>query len=420
MGWLSNFFSDPYGAMLDVPGSPEAVTQSVIDGSGSDGLSWNPFYQEGPSVWDRGALGYKLSDQEQERQHGRMVGRAIAGYATGGYSEVPLSAMETKAYGGSDKDALRSGARAYAMAGANSYLNGLDVAGSMGIENPVLRGAANGALASSGTTALAGGNSTEIGRSGVKGGIGGGVRGYTSSQLSDDLPGSYTARDDSGELISSADTTPGYIPTTYGGVPMDTGTMVDKSSENPFSTYLDRVLGNFKTDDGQWNGKKIGQFGEGLMGLYGGWKQRQMAQNLMRGMGNRRNAYEENLRGELLRKDAAAGRRSNYGQRAVQLQAGLANLDAQQMPMMAQLSNSSLGGLFNMLKSGYSTADSMGAFRPSPVSATASNGVPFLPSLYTQPMSPTDYSLPSSANFGESSGGNPYSVRPRNKLFGGS
>jgi len=385
MGWLSNFFSDPWKAMLDVPGSPEAVIQSVVDGSGSDGLSWNPFYQEGPSVWDRGALGYKLSDQDQERAHGRMFGRAVAAYGTGGYSEMALSPAEVKAKGGTDKDALRAGAKAYALAGANNYLGSYDAAGGMGVDHPVYKGAINGALSSGATTAIGGGNSTQIGQSMVKGGIGGGLDGYRGGNMDYE----------------------------------ENGYRNDSAQENPFSPYIDKLLGNFKTNN-QWDGKKIGNFGEGLMGLYGGYKQRQMANQLMRGMNHRRNDYEVNLRNELLRKDAQAGRRSNYAGRAVQLQSGLAQLDAQQMPMMAQLSNSSLGGLFNMLKSGYSTANSMGAFSPAQQQPVASNGVPFLPSLYQQPMQPQAYSLGTDASLGDSSGGNPFTVRPRNKLFGGS
>jgi hypothetical protein len=425
MGWLGNFFSDPWNAMLDVPGSPEAVTQSVVDGSGSDGLSWNPFYQEGPSVWDRGALGYKLSDQDQEREHGRMFGRAVAAYGTGGYSEMALSPAEVKSKGGSDKDALRAGAKAYALAGANNYLGSYDAAGGMGVDNPVYKGAINGALSSGATTAIGGGNSTQIGQSMVKGGIGGGLDGYRGGNMDYEENGYSRApwaqtRDNS----MFADNVGGQsLPTNYnpssGGYGFTSGTSNDSAQENPFSPYIDKLLGNFKTND-QWDGKKIGNFGEGLMGLYGGYKQRQMASRLMRGMNNRRNDYEVNLRNELMRKDAQSGRRSNYDGRAVQLQSGLAQLDAQQMPMMAQLSNSSLGGLFNMLKSGYSTANSMGAFSPAQQQPVASNGVPFLPSLYQQPMQPQSYSLGTDASLGDSSGGNPFTVRPRNKLFGGS
>jgi hypothetical protein len=415
MGWLSDFFSNPiqthWDTMLQVPGSPEAATQSVIDGSGSDGLSWNMFNQDGPSVWDRGFLGYKLSDQDKEREHGRMFGRAAAAYLSGGYSEVGLSPMEIKAKGGSDKEAFRGGLKAAALASANNYIGGLDAAGYAGIENPILRGAVNGALAGGTTSTLAGGN---FGQGALKGGVMGGLKGYTSSQLGDEMPGSYTSRDADGELIPSSQASDGFIPTNYGGVPMDSGTNKEETQQNPFMGYMDRLLGNFKTPDGSWNGQKIGQLGEGLMGLYGGYKQQRMARGMMRGLEGRRSSYETNLRNELLRKDAAAGRRSNYDGRATEIQGRLAQLDAQQMPMVSQLGNSSLAGLFNMLKSGYSTANSMGAFSSAPQQQQ-----PYLPSTFnTTPMGTQNYSLGQPE--GNDGGLNPYSVRPRNKLFGGS
>lgn len=418
MGWLSNFFSNPAQTMWDtmsmIPGSPEAVLQSVVDGSGSDGLSWNPFYQEGPSVWDRGALGYKLSEDDTERQHGRMFGRAAAAYGTGGYSEMALAPAEVKAHGGSNMDALKAAGKAYVMAGANSYLNGLDVGGYAGLENPTLRGAANGAFSSATTSAVAGGDSDQISRSAVKGGAYGGLQGYTQSQISDDLPGSYTARDADGELIASRDTTPGFIPTAQGGVPMDTSMNTEREqvSENPFMSYLDRALGSFKTTDGQWNGRKIGGFAEGLMGLYGGYQQRRMANEMMRGMGGRRSAYEDNLRRELLRKDAQAGRRSNYGAREVALQGGLAQLDAQQMPAIAQMKNSSLGGLFTMLKSGASLGSSMGYFDNPQIKTAGIGGV--------QPLPQTSIYEPQASLGGDTA--NPYSLSMGNrnkKIFGG-
>lgn len=365
MGWLSSFFSNLYQTMQNIPGSPEAVTQSVIDGSGSDGLSWNPFYQEGPSVWDRGALGYNLSDQNQEREHGRMVGRAIGDYVTGGYLETLLAPMETKAHGGSDKDALRAGGKAYALAGANSYLNGLDGAGAMGIENPVYKGAVNGALSSGATSALTGGNSTQIGQSMVKGGTSGGLRGYQGGGM-DYEEGGYSrapwARDNSfvdGGSQSFAPYNPSTGGTYFGSNSNPAGSA---ASENPFSSYIDKALGLYKNPDGSWNGKNIDSTVNGLMGLYGGYKRRQAASSLMRGMNQRRNDYGTALQAELMRKDAAAGRRSAYDTRGVELNARLAALDAQQAPALMNAKNSELSGLFNMLSSGYGMARGMGAF----------------------------------------------------------
>ena len=175
----------------------------------------------------------------------------------------------------------------------------------------------------------------------------------------DDLPGSYTARGDDGELIPSNNTTNGFIPVAYGGQAPTTQSQKD---QNPFSDYIDRALGFFKQPDGSWNGQRIDQTINGLMGLYGGYQRKRAADQFMRGMSGRRSAYEENMRNELARKDAAAGRRSAYDTRAVELNSKLAALDAQQAPALMSAQNSSLAGLFNMLQSGYGMARNYGAF----------------------------------------------------------
>jgi hypothetical protein len=260
---------------------------------------------------------------------------------------------------------------------------------------------------------LGGGN---IGQGALKGAIGGSINGIGGNGM-DDLDGSYTARDENGELVHPRDTSPGFIPSYYGGNTsgQSSENPASSTSDNPFSSYIDKAIGLYKNADGSWNGKRMDSTVNGLMGLYGGYKRRQAASGLLRGMDQRRNDYSTALQSELMRKDAATGRRSAYDTRGVELNARLAALDAQQAPALMNASNSQLSGMFNMLSSGYGVARDMGAFgKPQEQPPTS----PYLPSTFAQPPTP-NYSLGNSLSQPPDQMQSPYSLRPRNKLFGG-
>ncbi len=77
-----------------------------------------------------------------------------------------------------------------------------------------------------------------------------------------------------------------------------------------------------------------------LAGLYSSNKQNQNLSSLakdMAGMYKPGSSYEEQLRKELQRRDAMSGRRSQYGPRAVELQARLAEMASRQAPALAQI-----------------------------------------------------------------------------------
>jgi hypothetical protein len=59
--------------------------------------------------------------------------------------------------------------------------------------------------------------------------------------------------------------------------------------------------------------------------------------------------YAQQMRQTLDRRDAAAGRRSQYGPREVELQANLANMNSRNAPVLANLYNSENGGTERML-----------------------------------------------------------------------
>jgi hypothetical protein len=77
----------------------------------------------------------------------------------------------------------------------------------------------------------------------------------------------------------------------------------------------------------------------GLGGLYSMYNQNQNNSNYMKDLGSmygQNSPYAQQLRQQLARKDAAAGRRSQYGPREVELQAKLAQMQTQLAPSMMQ------------------------------------------------------------------------------------
>ena len=108
------------------------------------------------------------------------------------------------------------------------------------------------------------------------------------------------------------------------------------------------------------NRSNFGNVAEGLAGLYQGYQQRKQARDLQTMMGMRRQAYQDQLRKNLMARDAAAGKRSDYGGRETQLMSSLAELDARNAPAMMGLSNMQLGGGLGMLQSGLRLGGKMG------------------------------------------------------------
>lgn len=86
--------------------------------------------------------------------------------------------------------------------------------------------------------------------------------------------------------------------------------------------------------------KNLGEVAKDLKGLYGP-----------------DSAYEEQLRKELMRRDAAAGRRSQYGPRSVELQARLAQLASGQSNTLSNIYGAQNNSLNNMINSGISLLD---------------------------------------------------------------
>lgn len=103
---------------------------------------------------------------------------------------------------------------------------------------------------------------------------------------------------------------------------------------------------------GSPSGSPWGEIGSGLYGLYRGGQANNQA-NTLGSLYGQNSPYAQYLRSSLERRDAAAGRRSQYGPREVELQAKLADMYSRNYPMLQgaqqrrdQLFGQGLGLLF--------------------------------------------------------------------------
>lgn len=378
MSFLSDLFSDVGHALTDVwntttqiPGSLPSVLQAIYNGVNGD-ASWNPFSKEA-SVWDQGVLGSKLSEDQGLRTAGRLVGTAIGSYFTGGLASSYLGSSMA---GGAANGAAWAGAHA-AGTGQNvekAMLKGglggglasyaPDVAGYAGVTDPVAGNAINGAARGGLGALVSGGN---VGLGALSGGIQGGIRGYgidqTGHQPTSDSQQTYnditqtssipdSGRTSTASILGSSGNGEGGM--SYAPAYTSTGTYNAPEMQAPAqeSSWASPDLGAFMGKILPQSKEGWGDMAQGLMGLYAANKQRRMARDLRNQIGGNRSAYGTQLQRELQRRDAAAGRRSNYGGRAVELQSSLAKLDSQNAPAMAQLQQAELGGLMNMFQTG--------------------------------------------------------------------
>jgi len=101
----------------------------------------------------------------------------------------------------------------------------------------------------------------------------------------------------------------------------------------------------------------------GLAGMYAanrGYRDSQGMLEGLQGLYSQDSPYSQMLRQQLQRKDAAGGRRSQYGPREVELQARLAQMASNQIPAMNQLSQRANMNRAIMLQQGLGAFNSMG------------------------------------------------------------
>ena len=336
---FTNESENTFNGLADIPGTDFSTLRGLYDGANGD-LSWNP-YDEGNSVWDQ-AAGGSASNDPNNRRWGRTIGTLIGSYFTGGAlgsamgsstggpaaSGALWGAGLAAGYGGDSSDIARGAVRGGISGGAGSYIEGLDAAGNLGVTNPAYRGILNKTVSGAATTAMTPGtDSSDIAR----GAVYSGVQGLGPMFSGDSNANPYSVE---------------FNPNN------------NSFESTNFNNILDQVygvLGNVGINRGN-----TGQIVEGLAGLYQANRQRKQAKDLMSMIGGRRDAYGAQLRRQLERRDAASGRRSDYGGRETQLQAGLAELDSRNAPGMMQLSNLESLSRLGMLQSGLRLGGKMG------------------------------------------------------------
>lgn len=102
----------------------------------------------------------------------------------------------------------------------------------------------------------------------------------------------------------------------------------------------------------------------GLGGMYAGYQGQKEMGNMLGGLQSlysQNSPYAQAMRQQLARRDAAGGRRSQYGPREVELQAKLAQMASNQIPAMGQLAQNKAIARNNMLMSGLGLANKSGA-----------------------------------------------------------
>lgn len=104
------------------------------------------------------------------------------------------------------------------------------------------------------------------------------------------------------------------------------------SSAGGFQSFMDNVLGGAKSIKGLMS-SPAGRIGSGLLQMYNASEANDQYKKL-RDMYGPNSPYAQQLRKQLERKDAAAGRRSQYGPREVELQARLADMYSRGYPSM--------------------------------------------------------------------------------------
>lgn len=184
------------------------------------------------------------------------------------------------------------------------------------------------------------------------------------------------------------------------------GSALGSFAGGPMGGFLGGMMGNSAFGGFQGTGTSADAgfgstgLGDGLLGLYGGYRSLQEANGVkdsLASMYGQDSPFAQAMRQQLNRRDAAAGRRSQYGPREVELQAKLAQLMSQNAPSMLQ-ANSQAGMARNlMLRNGLMAYRSLGSLFPGDSGA---GSVPGGYSLEGQTYNnPSAYTAPSQESF---------------------
>lgn len=364
---FTNETENVWDGLASIPATSFSTADGLYRGFNGD-LDWNPYSYDN-SVWDQMAGG-AASEDPKNRRIGRTIGTIAGGYWLGsGLGSLFGSQVGGAAAGGAlmgagqaagtggDRDDIGKAALMGGLyGGGGQYIAGLDAAGVAGITDPAVRAAVNSSIAGAGVAALTPGSSSkDIGKSAMYSGVTGylGNMGSNSSTNSDTNPYAVEYDPNTKSFVSSnqsskapwansgttitaqpemsvAPYSSGY---EYGGMPA-----ASQQEQQPAGqSLIDQVSSLF--NEYMPSGSQFGNISQGLLGLYQANRQRRQAKNLLGLMSGRRDAYGNQMRANLMARDAAAGRRSNYAGREQALQASLAELDSRNAPAMMSLQN---------------------------------------------------------------------------------
>ena len=304
-------------------------------------------------------------------------GFSLSGLAQRAGRGAATNAGMTAARGGSLDDILK-GAGYGAVGGGLSY--GVDTynPGSFATDNPDWQKAINRGVTGAGSSALTGGNPLMGGAMGF-GQSAGNILGnnllnsVTAPQAEAPMPefslggeSMTPARDilNQGSSAPMGFTSSPEINASLGNntqsslfnpsfdIPMGVGPESSAQSANPFMSLLSGGGSPMMGGGGGFGNAKFGDMAGSLMGLYSAYDQRRKMKGLAGGLQdlyNPNGAYAQQLGQQLARRDAAAGRRSQYGPRQVELMARLADLNSRNAPQLAQLYSAQQNGTNAML-----------------------------------------------------------------------
>jgi len=252
----------------------------------------------------------------------------VAGGATRGAVGSVANALDT------DQNPWKAGLRGAASGG---LATGLNTAGALGVDDPQYRQVINSTVNGAGGAAINGGRMDNGAAMGLLSGLG---RAY-GAPVMNWLTGS-------------------------GGQSAPTTSLPTQDGVNLNQSYY----GNQGQSGGMGAavGNNFGNLMAGLGSLYLSQKAKNAANtqiNNLNSLYSPNSPYAQQMQQALDRQDAAAGRRSQYGTRQVELQAKLAQLNSANAPMLNQLQQQKRGIDFGQLGSLYTMGKNFGAFNPS-------------------------------------------------------
>ncbi len=343
---------------------------------------WDMYGGATPDDYDYVASkGQDTSAHEGLGAVGSAVGKGFINAFTLGLGSTALDALNSYGYG-EDVDAEKIGKNALKNYYINQVVNqgGNADYGSMigaGEYSPIVNSAVKGGLGGGINAAAQGGNSSEIGQGFLTGAVqegakttGGMGMDYLKNFLGNGQQdtswvGGFSANPQAQSSLQITEPSPYDGQSTPNPDPQltpvntalndFTGTPQAKAqpmaAQQPSTAYT--AFLNAITGSGEGGGSlgSLADFGSSLYGLYNARKQRNALrdqQTNLQNMFGPNSPYAAQMRQRLERKDAAAGRRSQYGPREAQLAAMLADRQAQTMPHQMALQNA-IGGYDNQM-----------------------------------------------------------------------